>query len=262
MSWRSFIETAYRAARRLVDLAVSSFTPVLFICALIFFGLRSFVRSGKIFHPEGNLFQVMMWAGPFLMSSVVLGFVVMGLVQLFKPEIRRAFHERAIARWGDFEGGLRHLNLLFRQELSHRGVIALFELPIEQLTAQIQAATDIALRSKHGDDLIFHILKGTDRDEYYRGSDDSPQRASRLSYLVQRRLDDLQIQVKHDWRNLLRTICLSLSFILASLIARVFGLWKQNHSSTAFIVVLLSLFSAFFSTIARDLVAVLERLRS
>ena len=156
------------------------------------------------------------WTVPLLTSSLAIGFAVMAIIQLFKPEIRAAFHAQEIAHW---LGG-RPVDE-FLEIVSPKAGDALLELPIEQLAAQIQAASDAALtlRSRRSERLVDLVLGGPEKEMPFMSDD--PKEQSRVAYIVQRRLDDLQIQVRRNWRRLLRLMSVSVALLLTSLMAAI-----------------------------------------
>jgi len=205
--------------------------------------------------PSKVVTQILGWTLPLFASSLALGFVVMAIIQLFKLQLRAVFHEREIRRWLRGEPVDRFLHVV-----SPGAGDALLELPIEQLAAQIQAAADAALGIKLPVDGWFLMsCLGRDNWERFKPIDELRERST--SYIIQRRLDDLQIQVHHGWRQLLRFISLSVSFTLTSFVAAIFGLWRENIVGTAFLVLLSSLLAGFFASVARDIVATIERAR-
>jgi len=194
---------------------------------------------------------------PLLTSSLALGFAVMAIIQLFKPEVRAAFHLREIARWLHGRPPYEFLEIV-----SPKAGDALLELPIEQLTAQIQAASDAALtiRSTLARELVESVVGR--QDIPFDSIPNDPREQSRVGYIIQRRLDDLQIQVRRGWRRLLRLMSVSISLFLTTFLASILGLWHRGLVGTAFLVLLFSLLGAFFASVARDIVAIIERLRN
>jgi hypothetical protein len=256
----------FRIMRSALGQSVASASvPMLFV---LLFGVASFLTFG----PRGSgvgrsseLLELANWTGPLLWTSVAIGFAVMACIQLFKPEIRSVFHNSAIAQWLDIPPRAFPPGTLMSEIGMGRSGNAALELPIEQLVAQIQAAAEVELSSsspypiQERSRLIKAILKSK---ADYPDSVEAPNERARLSYLVQRRLDELQIEVRHDWRRLLRFLALTVSLVFTSALAAAFRLWVTNPLGTAFVVLLLTLLGAFFASAARDLIAAVERLRA
>jgi hypothetical protein len=164
----------------------------------------------------------------------------------------------------------------FLHRISPADPEALLELPIEQLTAQIHAAADLRLATESDIDSFLTAVAGEpmskvaveklspaalpNASQTPEGNVEMEWRNS-MSYTIQRRLDALQIDVRQRWRRYLRLLCMLVSAAIASILAAVFGLW-ENLASTVLVVILLSALGGFFSSVARDAIAVLERLRT
>lgn len=192
----------------------------------------------------------------------------MAIIQLFKPEIRAAFHSAELARWLHFRDRVG----LWPSELELIGVGpgtfgAVLELPIEQLAAQIQAGSDVALASgshrleEFLDRIVHPDFEGLQILSQLKFRDDPKARAT-LAYLVQRKIDELQIRVRYGWKRLLRSLSLALSLVLSIFGVTIFHLSQQNFIGTAFLVLLFSLLGGFFASAARDILAAIEHLRS
>jgi len=244
-----------------------SIGPLMFLLVLFFLAYRTFGTRGAGLPHSQVVLPIVGWITPLLVSSLSLGFAVMAIIQLFKPELRAAFHSEHLARWLHF----RNRGGLWPSELSLLGIApenfgAVLELPIEQLAAQIQAAFDaeVASRSPRSQEFLERILGKLQPWELYAQMQepDDPKSRAVLGYLVQRKLDELQIRVHHGWRRLLRSLSLSLSLALTAFVASILGLWRQNLIGTAFAVLLFAALGGFFASAARDIVAVVERLRT
>ena len=195
----------------------------------------------------------------------------MAIIQVLKPPIRVAFHRRQIARWLADSKNCSVSVDEFLGRVSKRRHNALLALPIEQLAAQIQVASEGALALSNPTDWFIQSLvdkpdKPDEKPEISAASDDNcmikTRDRSQLSFIVQRRIDALQIQVRYSWRRLIRVLSLAVSVILTLVVAIIFSLWQQNFVGTAFLVLLLSALGGFFASVARDVVAIVERLRN
>jgi hypothetical protein len=247
------------ALRKLIGRFLGPVLSLVFLTILFWLGFRTLGPRGTGLPPTKPISDFSHWIIPLLASSFAIGFAVMAIIQLFKPEVRAAFHRREIERWLGFRDVERFLDAV-----SLEGKAALLELPIEQLAAQIQAASDAAftIRSPQSEMLLELFVYPYGIDVGPIGFADEPKQQGRLAYIIQRRLDDLQIQVRRRWRQLLRLMSASVALLLTSLMAGILGLWQNALFGTAFLVLLLSLVGAFFASVTRDMVAILERLRN
>lgn len=230
--------------------------PFVLLVAVLMLASRTLGPRGVGLPPSQIMTPVLGWIVPLLSSSLALGFIVMAVIQSFKPQLRAAFHEAEIRRWLRGESVSEFLYVV-----SPEAGDALLELPIEQLTAQIQAASDAALGIKSPRSFWFlELCLGRENREGQQLIDEPGERS--VAYIIQRRLDDLQIQVRSRWRRVLRFLSLIIGLLLTAFVAGIFGLWKQNLIGTAFLILLSSLMAVFFASVARDIVAAIERLRS
>lgn len=221
------------------------------------------------------------WTGPLLFSSVALGFAVMAIIQVLKPPVRSQFHLEEIEEWLKSRPLVVTSRLKeeqnksvyeFLRRVSPGESKALLELPVEQLTAQIQAASELALTLSDKPDWFVLFLLGNQIEEsdgklkdYIKGESldekDKARINAQLSYVIQRRLDALQIKVRRDWRRLLYALAFTLSFLLTATLAWILGILRNSPPGTIYIILLLSIIEGFFATVARDVVAIIERLR-
>jgi hypothetical protein len=266
-----------------------------FLFVLFYLAITIGASGGVGLPPAETISRVTGWVTPLLSSSVTLGFVVMAIIQLLKPISRVPFHRRQIKLWlinsGEFTaaGEAKVSSPVdapdvfvnnFLERISPGQGDALLELPIEQLTAQMQAAAELTLASGQPSDWFIKAIVGkqgtsvdakddwtTDNQSTEPDDNDSKAAAqmrerTQLSYILQRRLDVLQIQVRSHWRRWLRLQSLLIGVSLTSTVGIVFDLWRQNFLRTVFLVLLLSALGGFFASVARDAVAIIERLRN
>jgi hypothetical protein len=206
--------------------------------------------------PTDVLHKLSEWCAPLFLSSLAIGFVVMALIQLLKPLIRAGFHRRQIALWlrSRHDGRESYERSFevdeFLSEISVRNQDALLALPLEQLTAQINATADtlIGLDQKNAYEFINAIVGET-------------MNRSAAGQLVVRKLDSLQIQTRYAWHRLLRALSIFISIALLAIVAEIFDLWIGDWIGTAFFVLLLGMLGGFFASVARDIVAALEQMR-
>ena len=204
-------------------------------------------------------------------------------------------------------------DLLQAMGVQHRArdVLELFDLPIEQLAAQISAASDVALRAPQEYERLLVALVGEHRrqdinklkaetgaaaapirdggaephgpafdplrrrrrgrppeprTEEPRGPEDRNRLLDRLdetrgavAQQLQAGIDTLQVSVGQRWRRWIRTLALITTVAIAGLTLAQTTIHEE--AKAAFVLAAL-LLGGFFSWMTRDLVAVVERLRS
>jgi len=176
---------------------------------------------------------------------------------------------------------------------------ALYDLPIEQLCGQINAALQLALESPLAHAVLLwcmgHFTNATDLDEVLNPplgelqklqNDSSVDRTkldvyatarTRVSQKLQRGVDGFQIAAGNHWKSVLQWASIVLSMVLAILalvfplgiapvVAREVPLTRlqilQMLGQHFLIVLGIGLAGGFIAPIARDLLAVVSRLRS
>lgn len=159
---------------------------------------------------------------------------------------------------------------------------ALYDLPVEQLAAQVNSAVQVVLdyprrhawtlivlgRDASPDDL--RMLVGTDPGELRRRGDlarEEQQRLTefvdarnRVTHQIQRTLDGIQIVMGNRWKWLLQVsaVVLSGAFIFGALtLFNPEGTWRRHVPLSLLIAIL----GGFVAPFARDLVAALQSLR-
>jgi hypothetical protein len=156
-----------------------------------------------------------------------------------------------------------------------RDVLELFDLPIEQLAAQISAASDVALRdpSRHRALLVALVsreraadittLEDKDQDAAHEPTNQQLDELDKIRGIVAQQLqagiDTLQVSVGQRWRRYVRTAALLMSTAFAAVAVQQTTI--ARGATGAFILAAL-LLGGFFSWLLRDAVAVVERLRS
>lgn len=82
-----------------------------------------------------------------------------------------------------------------------------------------------------------------------------------VGHRVQRHLDAFQIHISAAWGTLLRVLAIAVSTVIAAAGATVFGTWWRDPVGTAFVVVFVGLIGGVLSSAARDVFAMVERVR-
>jgi hypothetical protein len=223
------------------------------------------------------------WAAAMLQAVASIAFMTMSLVQLGKEllPLRAVLHRRLLQRWlagtlrytRDFDSQSRlslepdgMLRYLFRQS-AQREILG---LPSEQLCGQLNAALELALAERSERDIaivraIIAPFDSREIDRYLEGlqsgetsGEEDQSKRTRVVLMVQRRMDALQIRLAGEWRRALRGASVLVSFAIATVGVLLFS---PLTLSAAGFVCLASVFSGFFASVARDLVAWIEGLR-
>jgi hypothetical protein len=155
---------------------------------------------------------------------------------------------------------------------------ALYDLPIEQLCGQINAAAQVVLdRPADHPDLMLCLAsvadpvdiarvmfppaeakaaRPLDDDEARRRHDSFVDARTRVTHQVQRAIDALQISAGFRWKFGLQVISIVLSGVIAAI-----GVWKFAPGAGLSTVVVIGVMGGFLAPVARDLVAALQQLR-
>ena len=150
--------------------------------------------------------------------------------------------------------------------------LAFFDLPLEQLCGQISAGAERAivdprshgpillrLANAAGEEDVLELFKAHyQQPPTDKGADERYVRArARVEERVRRSIDCLQIESGFYWRRRLRGLAVALAAVLGLTAALVASQWLASVPAalaTGFI-------SGFFAMLARDLTAIVERLR-
>lgn len=146
------------------------------------------------------------------------------------------------------------------------GLGGVFNLPAEQFSAQVAAAAERAVRDPaRYQELLLALCVGMDRDAlaglYPGGEPDDVRRREAVAdveYRIATAIDQLQIRLAGRWRHYLQATAWWLTGLVALLLALI-DRTPAVHSATLVVVALL--FGGFFAWLARDVSAVVERLR-
>lgn len=208
------------------------------------------------------------------------GTIAMAMLQLVKEltPIRRAYQRHWMRAWikahAKSASPLKAETLLI--ELSTGGAEkAFYELTIEQLVGQMNAAVQITLDyPKKYSDLLFVLAEGADPKDIHSMVSKSPEGSrtksgpsneylearTRVGHRIQRNLDAIQIALGSRWKFWMQIIAVTLSTLLiegATIAA--------NSGSVRMGAVLLALpigiLGGYFAPVTRDLVAALQTLR-
>ena len=232
----------------------------------------------------------------FVGALALIGTASMAVLQVLKDAtpLRQRYQRSRVRRWlaeGATEAAERHATLLTNSPLNvddaERELVrlavdgdqnALYDLSIEQLSGQINAALQmvidypslnrplllIAASAANTDDVA--AILNSDRSQFDPRDADPAKVALRVTYAdarnrvshqFQRAVDAFQIATSFRWKWSLQMA----SFVLSAAFA-VLALVAGNGSFTFFTVVGTALMAGFFAPIARDLTASIQKLRA
>jgi len=217
----------------------------------------------------------------FFFGSLVIGIAAMSMIQVARRlfRIRGAFHRSCIIDWlGD--SGTRQLY----QEVGHARIKDLFDLPSELLTGQLAAIAEKVMEHQAKNEPktpLIAKMAGIPEKWEIRASENTVDREVNTMLAIQRNLDQFQISSSANWRRYLL-----LTSVLLSMVIFVLGLpllqtgsfisglsnpdglqplklsQRTGNFALLFSATLLTgLFAGFLGSIARDLVAIIEKLR-
>lgn len=212
-----------------------------------------------------------------------VGIVTMALLQLFKDLLptRRWYQQQWFHAWfvecGATQGlgeskARQALNSLV--DLATAGnAKALFELPVEQFTGQLNAAVQAMLDYPDRYEPLLRILAqrvdpkdirvlAKPRPAAAAALEQYLQCRNRVAQQIQRTLDAVQISMGSRWRTMLHWLSFGVSatviFVALTLYGRGTGFWTSERLGYAFVVAVLG---GFIAPVARDLVAAIQNLR-
>jgi hypothetical protein len=224
--------------------------------------------------------------GSFLLFSLAAGAGSMAIIQLAKNifGVRAFYQEYRVKRWlkgrseASWETAYKDLiralgySKVPEGKLARSEEHALFNLPVEQLAAQISLAADLAisypteyndllgaLTGESGKPKTDPSIKPTNPTDASGGTRVPTDLDIRQSYQVRSGVDGLQLYVGQGWRRTVRLGAVLISGVLGVIWVRFLNIYP--NLSLAYILSGLIL-GGFISWFLRDLVAIVERLRS
>jgi hypothetical protein len=251
--------------------------PAAAIVALAFFAATRLTRIDLTATATGGLPTA---ALALLTVAMLSGGGAMILIETAKRlfGLRGRFQRRMVFNWLAERGGdaaeIEFTRTLVRSG-SRADTVHLFDLPIDQVSAQLAAAADLALATPWESTAFLVGLTGErglvefvterrtagpERAAPLGGGDDPRlERAqTELAHRVRSGLDLVQISVGQRWRRTVRTYAVALSGVLGFAVT---GFAGTPGSQRATLTLVALLFGGFFAWFARDLVAAVERLR-
>lgn len=193
--------------------------------------------------------------GSVLLFSIAVGVAAMAIIETVKrltqvrghyqlAQVRRRLQQPA------FDELVRAIGAPSRSDL-----LRIFNLPIEQLCAQIANALDLALAAPRRHRYLLVSLAGA---RYDQDHDASEEQGLELDHAVRSALNVLQISVGQRWRWQVRITAYWTSGLLGLLVVMSGNITPVARKEFALAALAVS---GFFAWLARDVAALLERLR-
>jgi len=220
----------------------------------------------------------------FLVALSGVGIITMALLQLFKDLLpsRRVFQRNWFDNWLAEAAAAQKLSAGAAQEAQRQLVDlatagddrALFDLPVEQFTGQINAAVQAVLDQPDQYQHLVRLLaqRANPKDlktlfvkrrpnagaalEHYMEA------RNRVSRQIQRTLDAVQIAMSNSWKRLLHWLSVVISAAIIGAALTIYGgpdIWRGPTYGYALATALLG---AFIAPVARDLVSAIQNLRA
>lgn len=230
---------------------------------IIAIGLILQLRSGRADVPPSTM------AGQLIAVSAVAGLSSMATVQVVKSlfGLRGLYQQRQVKRWIEERPGadsgyaqfLKALTPADPQVGKRREPKYLFDLPIEQLCAQVSTAADLAVESPTGG--FGDFLQSLAGSPVPGGEQPSGSSGEQIlfSHSIRTGIDQLQVSVGHRWRTYIRATAVWLSGLIGLAIVEASRPPARERGLDILAAVLVG---GFISWFARDITAVVERLRS
>jgi hypothetical protein len=236
------------------------------------------------------------WLGSFLGAVVIIGLLSMVTIQLAKDffPLRALFQAVWIRRWirqrisdlasKDTEKAAVSLWDVYGDLLNLTGASGrsgyLFNLPVEQLCGQINAALQAALENPEAHKSLIRIFASTAKPEdlmiffgprpslVINEQQSEAQRQvieryaearNRVAHQAERAVDNLQISIGASWKLLLQSASIILSLYFAAL--GIGKYWTNASSPSARIRdgIAIGLIAGYLAPVARDIVAKIQR---
>lgn len=240
---------------------------------------------------ERALHDIDQYSFALLVALAGVGIVTMALLQLIKDlsPARRWFQRWWFEGWfiesakyvGFHNVEAQRIALIDLINLATAGdEKALYDLPIEQFTGQVNAAVQTALDypqdyrslvkilARHADqDVVNKVIEGPpfipseDNHTTQAAIEIYLQRRNRVAQHIQRSLDAIQIAMGGYWRRILQGSSIVVSSIIIYLALTLYGgegIWTREHLGFALVIAVLG---GFIAPVARDLVAALQSIR-
>jgi len=240
---------------------------------------------------QGLVTKIYQFAYPFLTAVSAIGVISMAIIQTIKDTlpVRQWFQKYRADQWlGEKCAASQTDHRLAEKDLVHLATDgdsdALYSLPIEQLSGQLNTAIQAALDKPKGHEHLVRCLaskadpedlnqvlsppadamqpRSTLTPDQQKRFDAYVDARNRVTHQVQRALDGFQIAVGFRWKLYLQLASIGLSAALAFIAVQHYASndlssWKKFCASLA-----VGILAGFLAPVARDLVAALQQLRS
>ena len=233
---------------------------------------------------EAALTAVDEYSFGFLVALSGVGIITMALLQLFKDLLpsRRVFQRSWFENWLAEAAAAQKLSANAAQQAQGQLVDlatagddkALFDLPVEQFTGQINAAVQAVLDQPDQYQVLVRLLSqranpkdlktlfvkrrpttGAALEQYMEAR-------NRVARQIQRTLDAVQIAMSNSWKRLLHWLSVIISAVIIGAALTIYGgpeIWRGPTYGYALAAALLG---AFIAPVARDLVSAIQNLRA
>lgn len=236
----------------------------------------------------------------FFTAAVVVGLLSMAIIQTFKDmlPVRRWFQRSWLLRWLDEKNDQvrQRQNIPADSREAEKDLVQLaadgdynsfYNLPIEQLCGQMNAAAQAALDFPRLHGVLLRYVGSqadpADLDKLIGGPPEAARKPrsqlmedkdskaieeidnyvdvrNRVAHQIQRAIDALQVSTGQRWKLWIQILSMAISLIIALMGASLFGDisgWRRAET-----IVAVALLGGFFAPIARDLIAGLQQLRN
>ncbi len=237
------------------------------------------------------------WALPVTEAATAIGVLSMAILQTIKDmfPLRRAFQRGWIQRWlkdssdnppagSNFTASPKTAETQLIRLATDGDAAAFYDLPIEQLCGQMNAALQIVLDDPaRNQDLLWCLAHQADATDLARllappskdvlatpreklappqldTIDNFVDARNRVGHQAQRATDGLQIAAGFRWKFLLQMASLVVSAILA-MVALYIGNRALALTTSIWVGLLTGIAAGFLAPVSRDLVAALQQLR-
>jgi hypothetical protein len=211
-----------------------------------------------------------------VLALAAIGTIAMLVIQIIKEltPMRRSYQMQKVKEWLEEKSRTSTMDIKkanagkpYAQLVdlaTGRDEKALFELPTEQMVAQMNAAAQAAMDyPKDHQDLLIALSSGASREDVTLVINGGAAEAAandarvRVSNRIQRNLDALQIVVSADWKWQMQVASIILTVGIVEL-----AIWASHADLQAHLLgVLIGIAGAYFAPITRDIVAAVQSLR-
>ncbi len=271
-----------------VSFLIMIITGIILLSLMIIFykELNDNLPSIKISEQQESIIGY--WALPMVGSVFAIGFIAMAVIEFIKPFIRKQFYKAHFENWLQIPHKTAVSNRLKKYEVEIKNTLnskktfieltiagdtnLLYKLPVENLCGQLNNAAEMIIANPRKYPLLLLSLFGSNLDHLkyldenidifnQSGEGDFINSRNRIAHLIQRNIDRLQISLSLKWKYLLKSYSIIFSIAVAIIGVAVFNQSTSMDSSTIFYIILAGILGSYISTLLRDIIASLEKLR-